>query len=97
MIVTAPTTLREHSQGSMQMKHRLLITLKVSLCLIPCAIAGAQENVTHDHGRGAHSGARLGTVTFPNSGAKTAQAPFDPAIARYALSVAEIFRVHGAR
>ncbi len=61
MIVTAPTTLREHSQGSMQMKHRLLITLKVSLCLIPCAIAGAQENVTHDHGGGAQSGARLGT------------------------------------
>jgi len=24
------------------MKHRLLITLKVSLCLIPCAIAEAQ-------------------------------------------------------
>ena len=36
----------------------------------------AQEAGRHDHAPGAHAGERLGTVSFPNSGAAAAQRPF---------------------
>src|SRR5215208_3143286 len=36
----------------------------------------AQDATHHDHAPGAHAGARLGTVTFSNSGAPAAQRPF---------------------
>ncbi len=36
----------------------------------------AQEASQHDHASGAHAGERLGTVSFPNSGAAVAQRPF---------------------
>ena len=36
----------------------------------------AQEVARHDHAPGAHAGERLGTVSFPNSGAAAAQRPF---------------------
>jgi tetratricopeptide (TPR) repeat protein len=36
----------------------------------------AQDTGHHDHAPGAHAGQRLGTVSFPNSGAPAAQAPF---------------------
>jgi hypothetical protein len=36
----------------------------------------AQEAAHHDHAPGAHAGERLGTVSFPNSGASAAQRPF---------------------
>ena len=36
----------------------------------------AQRSTHHDHAPGAHAGARLGTVSFPNSGARAAQQPF---------------------
>jgi tetratricopeptide (TPR) repeat protein len=42
------------------------------VCLSP-AIARAQHDA---HGAGAHAAPRLGTVSFPNSGARAAQAPF---------------------
>src|SRR5215207_11422157 len=38
--------------------------------------AVAQDATRHDHAPGAHAGARLGTVSFPNSGAPAAKAPF---------------------
>ena len=36
----------------------------------------AQDPAHHDHAPGAHAGERLGTVSFPNSGAPAAQRPF---------------------
>ena len=36
----------------------------------------AQEAGHHDHAAGAHGGARIGTVSFPNSGSAAAQRPF---------------------
>ena len=36
----------------------------------------AQEAGHHDHAPGAHAGDRIGTVSFPNSGAPAAQRPF---------------------
>lgn len=44
------------------------------LLLRPASLLSQQAG--HDHARGAHSAERLGTVTFPNSGAPAAQAPF---------------------
>jgi tetratricopeptide (TPR) repeat protein len=36
----------------------------------------AQETAHHDHAPGAHAGERIGTVSFPNSGAPATQRPF---------------------
>src|SRR5438128_12554276 len=46
--------------------------LALAAALLP-TLALAQHD---DHPAGAHGAPRLGTVSFPNSGAKAAQAPF---------------------
>lgn len=58
------------------MNYRSALALASALTLqSPIALA-AQETAAHDHAQGAHSNERLGKVTFPNSGAGTAQASF---------------------
>jgi tetratricopeptide (TPR) repeat protein len=54
--------------------------LTVALLLAESPIAtrplAAQEVGRHDHAPGAHTGERLGTVSFPNAGSAAAQRPF---------------------
>jgi len=49
------------------------LALTLVAALSPVA---AQEAGHHDHAPGAHAGDRIGTVSFPNSGAPAAQRPF---------------------
>jgi len=59
------------------MRRHLPLTLAsvLSFALGPSLLV-AQETAHHDHAPGAHAGERIGTVSFPNSGAPTAQRPF---------------------
>jgi hypothetical protein len=50
-----------------------VLALSLATAVSPLA---AQEAGHHDHAPGAHAGERLGTVSFPNSGAAAAQRPF---------------------
>jgi tetratricopeptide (TPR) repeat protein len=52
-----------------------VLTLACALLLGTTSLL-AQESARHDHAPGAHAGERLGIVSFPNSGATTAQRPF---------------------
>lgn len=51
------------------------IVLSTALLIVPVA-ASAQVPPEHVHAPGSHGGLRLGTVTFPHSGARQANAPF---------------------
>ena len=55
---------------------RRSVSLLTSALLVAASPLVAQEAAHHDHAPGAHAGERLGTVSFPNSGAPAAQRPF---------------------
>ena len=55
---------------------RLTVALLVAGSPLATRPLAAQATPPHDHAPGAHAGARFGTVSFPNSGARAAQAPF---------------------
>ena len=57
------------------MKTLSFVALGSALFLASAPLA-AQGAAHHDHAPGAHAGARLGTVSFPNSGAPAAQRSF---------------------
>ncbi|MEO5579683.1 MAG: hypothetical protein ABIR58_03430, partial [Gemmatimonadaceae bacterium] len=58
------------------MKTLDLLALVAFLGVASPAVLAAQPGTDHGHGPAAHANARLGKVTFPNSGGKQAQAPF---------------------
>ncbi|MBA3405382.1 MAG: hypothetical protein H0U13_11975 [Gemmatimonadaceae bacterium] len=58
------------------MKKRHLLALPCSLLFAFPVASRAQEVPAHEHAPGAHSMVKLGTVSFPNSGSRSAQTPF---------------------
>jgi tetratricopeptide (TPR) repeat protein len=55
---------------------RVLVSLFALSLVAAVSPMAAQEAGRHEHAPGAHAGERLGTVSFPNSGAAAAQRPF---------------------
>src|SRR6185436_9452105 len=55
---------------------RVFFSLTLLSVLTLSARSAPAQDAHHEHAPGAHTGERLGVVSFPNSGARAAQQPF---------------------